>query len=54
MKEMQYYIDWSIVKKICVYNCLICLYSISRIKDRDGKMIGYPKNLVKDMITNEK
>ena len=39
MKEMQYYIDWSIVKKICTYNCIICLYSISHIKDRDGKMM---------------
>ena len=39
MKEMQYYIDWSIVKKICAYNCIICLYNISRIKDRDGKMM---------------
>ena len=47
MKGIQYYINWSIVKKICAYDSSMYLRSISCVKDDD---FGYIKSLLKEPI----
>ena len=47
MKGIQYYINWSIVKRICVYDGSVCLWGISCVKDDD---FGYIKSLLKEPI----
>ena len=44
MKGIQYYINWSIVKKICAYDSSVYLRSISCVKDDD---FGYIKSLLR-------
>ena len=47
MKGIWCYINWSIVKKICTYDCSVYLWDVSCVKDND---FGYLKSLLKESI----
>ena len=47
MKGIRCYINWSIVKKICAYDCSIYLWGVSCVKDND---FSYLKSLLKESI----